>query len=358
MLSPRPPQPQPPAAAVPPVAAAAASAAASPRIQDSLDCMLPGPASRNNFGSADLSPSGLLAFPASSSVAILDSRSLQLITTLPLPPPNSSNSSNSLSPFVTSVRWTPLPLRRDLLTTEPSSSHLLLAAADRQGRIALFDFRSRSPILWFETDSTSSKSGVQDLCWVQARPDSYLLAAISGASTLSLYNTSTGRCFFKYDAAPEFLSCLRRDPFDSRHFCVLGLKGFLLSVKVLGETEDNIVLKELHVPTDCSELQRLERDAAASASGTGNGSNSSAPASAVFSLYAVKFSFSPQWRYIVFITFPRELVVFDLRYEASLFSSALPRGCGKFLDVLPDPNNELIYCAHLDGKLSTWRRKE
>ncbi|KAL0013723.1 hypothetical protein SO802_000792 [Lithocarpus litseifolius] len=357
MLSPRPPQPQPPPAAVPPVAAAAA-AAASPPTQDSLDCMLPGPASRNNFGSADLSPSGLLAFPASSSVAILDSRSLQLITTLPLPPPNSSNSSNSLSPFVTSVRWTPLPLRRDLLTTEPSSSHLLLAAGDRQGRVALFDFRSRSPILWFETDSASSKSGVQDLCWVQARPDSYLLAAISGASTLSLYNTSTGRCFFKYDAAPEFLSCLRRDPFDSRHFCVLGLKGFLLSVKVLGETEDNIVLKELHVPTDCSELQRLERDAAASASGTGNGSNSSAPASAMFPLYAVKFTFSPQWRYIVFITFPRELVVFDLRYEASLFSSALPRGCGKFLDVLPDPNNELIYCAHLDGKLSTWRRKE
>ncbi|KAK4604459.1 hypothetical protein RGQ29_012811 [Quercus rubra] len=356
MLSPRPPQPQPPPAALPPVAAAAA--VASPPTQDSLDCMLPGPASRNNFGSADLSPSGLLAFPASSSVAILDSRSLQLITTLPLPPPNSSNSSNSLSPFVTSVRWTPLPLRRDLLTTEPSSSHLLLAAGDRQGRIALFDFRSRSPILWFETDSASSKSGVQDLCWVQARPDSYLLAAISGASTLSLYNTSTGRCFFKYDAAPEFLSCLRRDPFDSRHFCVLGLKGFLLSVKVLGETEDNIVLKELHVPTDCSELQRLERDAAASASGTGNGSNSSAPASAVFPLYAVKFTFSPQWRYIVFITFPRELVVFDLRYEASLFSSALPRGCGKFLDVLPDPNNELIYCAHLDGKLSTWRRKE
>ncbi|XP_030954602.1 WD repeat-containing protein 11-like isoform X2 [Quercus lobata] len=356
MLSPRAPQPQPSPPAVPPVAAAAA--AAPPPTQDSLDCMLPGPASRNNFGSADLSPSGLLAFPASSSVAILDSRSLQLITTLPLPPPNSSNSSNSLSPFVTSVRWTPLPLRRDLLTTEPSSSHLLLAAGDRQGRIALFDFRSRSPILWFETDSASSKSGVQDLCWVQARPDSYLLAAISGASTLSLYNTSTGRCFFKYDAAPEFLSCLRRDPFDSRHFCVLGLKGFLLSVKVLGETEDNIVLKELHVPTDCSELQRLERDAAASASGTGNGSNSSAPASGVFPLYAVKFSFSPQWRYIVFITFPRELVVFDLRYEASLFSSALPRGCGKFLDVLPDPNNELIYCAHLDGKLSTWRRKE
>jgi WD40 repeat protein len=346
MLSPRP--------ATPSTAVTAAQAA----VQDSLDCMLPGPPSRNNFGSADLSPSGLLAFSAGSSVAILDTRSLQLITTLPLPPPNSSNSSSSLSPFVTSVRWTPLPLSRDLLSTEPSSSHLLLAAADRQGRIALFDFRSRSPILWFETDSASSKSGIQDICWVQARPDSYLLASINGASTFSLYNTSTGRCFFKYDAAPEYLSCLRRDPFDSRHFCVLGLKGFLLSVKVLDETEDNVILKELQVPTDCTELHRLERDSTGSASTSGGGFNSSAPSSAVFPLYPVRFSFSPQWKHIVFVTFPREFVVFDLRYRTVLFTTALPRGCGKFLDVLPDPNNELVYCAHLDGKLSTWRRKE
>ncbi|XP_041006551.1 LOW QUALITY PROTEIN: WD repeat-containing protein 11-like [Juglans microcarpa x Juglans regia] len=319
--------------------------------QDSWDSMLPGPPSRNNFGSSDLSPSGLLAFPSGSSISVLDSRSLQLVSTLPLPVP--STSSNPLSPFVTSVRWTPLPLRRDLLSTEPSSSHLLLAAADRQGRICLLDFRSRSPVLWFETDP-ASKSGVQDLCWVQARSDSCLLAAINGPSTLSLYNISSGRCVFRYEAAPEFLSCLRRDPFDSRHFCVLGLKGFLLSVKVLGETEDDIILREHQIPTDCAELQKLERDAVAST----NGSNSSSPASAVFPLYMVRFAFSPQWRHIVFVSFPRELVVFDMKYETALFTTALPRGCGKFLDVLPDPNKDLLYCAHLDGKLSTWRRKE
>jgi len=27
------------------------------------------------------------------------------------------------------------------------------------------------------------------------------------------------------------------------------------------------------------------------------------------------------------------------------------------IGVLPDSSNEWIYCAHLDGKLSTWRRK-
>uniref|UniRef100_A0A2N9EYD3 WDR11 first beta-propeller domain-containing protein n=1 Tax=Fagus sylvatica TaxID=28930 RepID=A0A2N9EYD3_FAGSY len=130
MLSPRP--------ATPSTAVTVAQAA----VQDSLDCMLPGPPSRNNFGSADLSPSGLLGFSAGSSVAILDTRYLQLITTLPLPPPIPLILSLH---FITSVRWTPLPLSRDLLSTEPSSSHLLLAAADCQGRIALFDFLLQIP---------------------------------------------------------------------------------------------------------------------------------------------------------------------------------------------------------------------
>ncbi|XP_015579668.2 WD repeat-containing protein 11 isoform X1 [Ricinus communis] len=335
----------------------------TPQTDSTSECMLPGPPSRNNFNSIDLSSSGLLAFPSGSSISIVDSRSLQLISTIPLsPPPNSSSSSSSssssLSPFITSVRWTPLPLPRDLLSTESSSSHLLLAAADRHGRIALLDFRLKSVLLWLDHDP-SPKCGVQDLCWILSRPDSYILAAISGTSTLSLYTTATTtttipKCFFKYDASPEFLSCIRRDPFDSRHFCAIGLKGLLLSIKVLGETENDIVIKELSIKTDYSELARLERDTTSSNSG----GSSPAPASAVFPLYSVKFSFSPQWRHIVFVTFPRELIVFDLQYETALFSTALPRGCSKFLDVLPDPNNELLYCVHLDGKLSIWRRKD
>ncbi|KAL9685127.1 hypothetical protein QQ045_022574 [Rhodiola kirilowii] len=332
--------------------------------QETRDCMLPGPPSRNNFGSADMSPSGLLAYAAGSSISVVDSRSLQLIGVIPIPPPASTSSSSSsrnlLSPFVTSVRWSPIPMRRDLLTFDPSASnsHLLIAAGDRQGRIALVDFRLRAVNLWIESSGSgggSLKLGIQDLCWIQARPDSYLLAAINGASILSLYNTSDGRCIFKYDASPECLCCIRRDPFDSRHFCVLGLKGLLISGKVLGDTEDDVVIKELQVRTDCSELQKVERDASRAADVAGFGSM---PASGVFPLYMGRLAFSPQWKHILFVTFPRELLVFDLQYKTTLFAAGLPGGCGKFLDVLPDPNNDLLYCAHLDGRISTWRRKE
>ncbi|CAI9100824.1 OLC1v1038003C1 [Oldenlandia corymbosa var. corymbosa] len=323
-------------------------------LNESWDCMLPGPPSRNNGGAVDLSATGLLAYAAGSSVSVVETQSMQLVSTIPLPPPPTvAAGTPSLSPFVTSVRWSPQPLIHHLLTND-SPNHLLLAVGDRQGRISLLDFRTKSSILVFETDNSNTKLGIQDICWIQTRIDSWVLAALAGPSLLCLYNTENGRCFFKYDASPEFFSCLRRDPFDNRHFCALGLKGFLLSIKVLGDDENDVVLKEFQIRTDSSELQRLERDSNNSSSGGGNG----APASAVFPTYAVRLAFSPIWKHIIFVVFPRELVVFDLQYETELSMASLPRGCGKFLDVLPDPNLEVFYCAHMDGKLSSWRRKE
>ncbi|KAG7637551.1 WD40-repeat-containing domain superfamily [Arabidopsis thaliana x Arabidopsis arenosa] len=286
----------------------------------SSDCILPGPPSRSNLSAADLSPSGLLAFASGSSVSLVDSRSLQLISSVSLPSPISCAFST-----VTSVRWAPVPVQRDLF-----SSDLLIAVGDHLGRIALVDFRLCSVRLWLEQscDSASARGkslgcgGVQDLCWVLARPDSYVLAAITGPSSLSLY-TDSGQLFWKYDASPEYLSCIRCDPFDSRHFCVLGLKGFLLSLKLLGTTENDVPTKEFQIQTDCSDLQKLEREVVASSSHS-----------------------------------TLELFVFDLKYEAALYVVALPRGYAKFVDVLPDPSQEFLYCLHLDGRLSIWRRKE
>ncbi|KAL5207016.1 hypothetical protein ABZP36_031451 [Zizania latifolia] len=62
--------------------------------------MLPGPPGRGNGGCIDLSPSGLLAHGAGSSVVVTDPRSMQLLCILPMPSP-------SLASFVTAVRWAP-----------------------------------------------------------------------------------------------------------------------------------------------------------------------------------------------------------------------------------------------------------
>ncbi|KAJ0985684.1 hypothetical protein J5N97_004040 [Dioscorea zingiberensis] len=237
---------------------------------------------------------------------------------------------------------------------EPSNSHLRLAVGDRQGRIAIWDVRSRLVLQWLELDSggaDSSRLGIQDLCWILS--DTWLLAAIHGPSLLTLWNPTAGRCIWKYDAYPEFLSCIRRDPFDSRHLCVLGLRGFLLSAIVLsGGVEGDVSIKEHQIPgvLDPAEIQKLDKESSSA--------SPNSPALAVFPLFCARFSFSPLWRHILLITFPKELIVFDLQYGTSLSSTSLPRGIGKFMDVMPDPDMDQLYCAHLDGKLSTWKRKE
>ncbi|XP_028548935.1 WD repeat-containing protein 11-like [Dendrobium catenatum] len=338
------------------------SSATQPRPPEMWDSMLPGPANRSNGGAADCSPAGLLAYGAGSSVVVVDPRSMQLISVLPMPSTSNQSSASMtalnsalvLAPFVTSVRWSSQPVSRELSTDDdPSNSHLRLAVGDRQGRIAIWDFRSRSIVLWFELDHSSygdrPKLGIQDLCWV--RSDSWLVAAIHGASLLVLWNAASGRCLWKYDTTPEYLVCIRRDPFDWRHFCVLGLRGFLLSAIVQGEDNGDVSIQEHQIPVvrDSVELQKNERESSA---------GSSTPALAAFPQFFAKLCFSPRWRHVVMVTFPKELIVFDLQYRASLSSAPLPRGCSKFMDLLPDPDIDLLYCVHLDGKLSIWKRKE
>ncbi|KAJ3671195.1 hypothetical protein LUZ60_008621 [Juncus effusus] len=339
------------------------------------DSILPGPPNRSNGGCADSSPGGvLLAYGAGSCVVVVDPRSMQMVSVLPMPPPSSSSSSpqqqlplllapfptaaSASASFVTSVRWSPQPLSHDLSSAvqdDPFNSHLRLAVGDRQGRIALWDLRSRQILLWFDLDSSSSSSrlGIQDLCWI--RSDSWLLASIHGPSLLVLWDAASGRCLWKYDAAPEYLSCIRRDPFDGRHFCTISLHGFLLSAIALsfrsedGGGEVDVSLKEMRINgiTDpSSELHKSDKE------------SSNSPALVAFPQFFAKLCFSPLWRNVVFVTLSRELVVFDLQYGASLSLSQVPRSCGKFLDLIPDPDTDLLYCAHLDGKLSIWKRKQ
>ncbi|XP_042424399.1 WD repeat-containing protein 11-like isoform X2 [Zingiber officinale] len=330
------------------------------RSHDAWDCLLPGPPSRSNGGAADCSNFGLLAYGAGSCVVVADPRSMQLVCILPMPPsPAASASAHaSLAPFVTSVRWTPQPLLRDLSSHEdPFTSHLRLAAGDRQGRIAIWDLRSRQVLLWLDLEASSSSSsgrmGIQDLCWV--RSDSWLLAAIHGPSLLVLWDTVTGRCLWKYDASPEYFSCIRRDPFDARHFCTLGLRGFLLSAIALSGGDGGSVSMQDHritgISDSSSDLQKLEKDSSGSAS-------SLSPAHALFPLFFARLCFSPVSKSILVATFPKELIVFDLNYGTTLSAIPLPRGFSKFMDLVPDQDRDLLYCAHVDGKLSIWKRGE
>jgi hypothetical protein len=282
---------------------------------------------------------------------------MQLLCVLPMP----SSSASSLASFVTAVRWAPaasapsLAAAEDAGLGEDDHRPLRLAAGDRHGRIAVWDARARLLLHLLNLDESRSvapgtSGGVQDLCWIH-HASGWLLASIHGPSLLCIWETSSNpRVLWMFDAAPEYLSCIRRDPFDDRHLCALGLRGFLLSA--FPRHDSDISLKEHRIVCgagDVAELQRLEKEMAAPAP---------APALAAFPLFSARLCFSPQWRHILYATYPRELVVFDLNYSTALSVASLPRGFGKFSDVMADPDLDLLYCTHVDGKLSIWKRKE
>uniref|UniRef100_A0A0E0CF85 Uncharacterized protein n=1 Tax=Oryza meridionalis TaxID=40149 RepID=A0A0E0CF85_9ORYZ len=313
--------------------------------------MLPGPPGRGNGGCIDLSPAGLLAHGAGSSVVISDPRTMQLLCVLPMP-------SSSLASFVTAVRWVPPSSSFHAAGIDDDDDErrpLRLAAGDRHGRIAVWDARARLVLHWLNLDETrgvapGSGGGVQDLCWIH-HASGWLLASIHGPSLLCIWETSNNpSVLWMFDASPEYLSCLRRDPFDARHLCAIGLRGFLLSA--IPRPDSDISLQEHRVTcgaSDITELQRLEKEIAAPPP---------SPALAAFPAFTPKLCFSPLWRNILYVTFPRELIVFDLNYSTALSVTPLPRGFGKFSDVMSDPDFDLLYCTHIDGKLSIWKRKE
>lgn len=330
--------------------------------------MLAGPPSRENGGCSDCCWKGLLAHGAGSSIVITEVRSMQLVCVLPMPP--QSTSPLLPAPFVTALQWSPQPMQRDLLLTqELSTAHLRLAVGDRQGRIAIWDAPSRQVTDWMAT-GTELGNGIQDLCWLQQKHSNrWLLMAIHGSSLLAIWNAQSGRCIWKYDASPDILFCVRRDPFDFRHACVVGMKGLLLSVKVTGdgngsgngdgESDNGITVKEHQLQLQVI-VTEIIISGGNSSSSSSNQSSSSPPSTALslFPNVTVKCMYSSRWAHILYVMFPREIVIFDLQYGAPLSVTGLPRGYANFFALIADVDGDFLYCAHADAKLSVWKREE
>lgn len=120
---------------------------------------------------------------------------------------------------------------------------------------------------------------------------------------------------------------------------------------ITGDEQNDTMLKEHQLQV--SEIGNLKSDKE-----TGNNQSSFSPALALFPNVFVKCLFSSRWPHILYVMFPREIIIFDLQYGAPLSVTALPRESAKFFDLIVDVHGDFLYCAHADGKLSVWKRKE
>lgn len=321
-------------------------------VEAGVGWMLSPPPSKDNGGAAHCSPHGLVAYGAGSSVVVVEPRSMQLVTVLPMPSPKSI--SLQPAPFVTAVQWIPEGIPRDLAGQDVSTAHLQLAVGDRHGRVAIWDVASGDISTWLDVDTEKGRQGIQDLCWVYGQP--WLLAVIHGPTCLNIWDPRTGRCIWKFDSGGELLGCVRADPFDSRQFCLVGLRGLLMTILVGGVPESEILTKQYIISGQDEKGSMVEKSKDGSV--TSGSSSSGAPALASSPGIIVRCMYSRTRRGLVYVMMPREIVIFDLAFGMPLATTSLPPGCSKLLDLLTCIDGDVLYCAHQDGKVSAWRRKE
>ncbi|KAL2631416.1 hypothetical protein R1flu_016102 [Riccia fluitans] len=316
--------------------------------------MIAGPGSKENGGSAHCSAHGLLAYGAGSSIVVVDVRSMQLVVVLPMP---SARSNPMLpAPYVTALQWIPECMSRDL-TQEVSTSHLRLAVGDRQGRVAIWDTAAKDIVVWMNLETDRGRLGIQDVCWVYGHP--WLLAVIHGPSLLAIWDPYQARPIWKYDAGAEYFSCIRCDPFDARQVCVVGLRGLLLSLLVNGISENDVASKHYNVVVSEERSSgNLGMPSGKEGAPSSASTSAGAPALAAYPGAVAKAMFSPRTRSLLYLVYSREIIVFDLNFGMTLGTTPMPRGVGKLQDVLAVADHDILYCAHQDGKLSVWVKKE
>jgi hypothetical protein len=137
--------------------------------------MLSGPPGRGNGGCINLSPAGLLAHGAGTSVVISDPHSMQLLCVLPMP-------SSSMASF--GLPWG---------TTTTAS----LSGTPVRGPCSTLNLDETRVIMLV------SVKGVQDLCWIH-HASGWLLTTINVPSLLCIWETSHNpRVLWMFDVTPE-----------------------------------------------------------------------------------------------------------------------------------------------------------
>ncbi|GIM02414.1 hypothetical protein Vretimale_7287, partial [Volvox reticuliferus] len=340
--------------------------------------VLPCPATKSNQGAADLLETQLFAYGVGSSIAIVEVQELQLACLL---------QGGHRNHPVTSVKWCPDCHSRDLKT---HGSHVRLASGDAAGGVVVWSLLSGSVISRLEdhfavrdhirtvvrgrdVPSVSVSSGgaantgsgpgggpgggggvggvsaamgegaVAGLAWVMS--SSAVLAVLLSPGLLLLWDTKGGAVLWKRALpAPDVWHGLQVDPLDCRSLAASSSQG-------------GLVLLTLGDPA----VERVEMRTHRVAPGAGAMSSPSSSSAALYSHFCAT-------RGLLFLLFPREIVVYDTELNTPVASRPLPPGCAPFSAMLgvygsgvsagtgDEGGCDCLYVGHVDGGLSVFVR--
>lgn len=318
---------------------------------------IPGAFHIDNFGSVDIGWHGLLACGSQNMVMILDPVSVQLLQAYEIHKTN-----------VIKVKWC-----QDDLQHDATKHHCCkLAAADSQGKIAIFDANEASVTSEF---GDGSKSLVRDLQWIHYESSATeLLLALHAPGDLVLWNGITGIKLWSKTYNDILLSFVL-DPFDSsniifrgRHSLVMikdfsvskmpasSGKRFHISTPASGGAHSEIPTKKTRSSqifkattklmtgefllgglSDKSELPR---------------STSADAISSIASLDCNQLLFHGYLRNHLIVAYPREVLIIDLMIYQTVSTFSTEKNSSCFVQLYSCRQRNLIYCLHENGAFS------
>ena len=362
----------------------------------------------------DCSPQGVVAYSCGPLIPIVDAATMQVVQTLQPPLSNSRP-----PPPVTALKFQAHTFERDSARPPP----LLLAAGDRDGGITVWEALREEVVHALRlpesllpdppSSSSTSSSSARDyghasagtgvhagsvvaLQWVFGRP--WLLAAVYWPSVAVVWDVAgdAARVAWHHEVSSgEQLIGVQCDPHDTRHVCVMGSRGLLLSVRVTGgegergggggggARKDGSLLSIQHVPLqlplgDAGSAGAVAGFGAgggadgagrrggggASASSTsergsagGGGASAAADSGGGSAPPALSFVFAPHTRDLLFVLRAREVLAFDLRFGSAVGASQVPRSHARMQQLMAAGCRDVLLCTHADGKMSLWERR-
>ncbi|XP_067952067.1 WD repeat-containing protein 11-like [Watersipora subatra] len=298
-----------------------------------------------NKGALAWSETGLIAYGANTLVAVVNSNSMQHVTSL-----------NGHKSCVTKLCWAPSSLPRDV-----SSSNLYLASADVSGVIMIFDVNAGSML----HKLSELDRPVSDLELFYPNSTDLALLSLHQPALLVLCNAITGEQFWKKSFADPMIA-FSRDPFNST--CVILNGGtFVQYVKDFATDHSPSDGQKLQLITNgetVSDFSRMEKNKKpAEAANQSVLILNESPASVKSGStdpplsQLMKIQFHKTRRDTLLLVYKQDLQLVDMEIRQTVATISLDRSTCPFVDVYPCWSRDVIYCLHDNGTVVLRLRK-
>lgn len=324
--------------------------------------IIPGALNNANKDAIDWNYHGLLAYGCQSTVVVLDTQSFSVLQCM-----------EKHIEQITRIKWSPDNFYHNI----DDAYSLKLASADSAGNILIWDVYKSS----VQCEFRDGNKQISDMIWYSSENNPQLLAVIHSPNIVNLWNTQTGtkiwRVVYDYERQreTESFSQIIQDPFCHSRVILLGqtslsfIDDFSPTNTPSGQSRRFYITntnKQATTPSTATVKRSTSITSTSShltarlktiIEGNDHSKQDEISASNVVSLNdCIQILFHPLHRHLIFIIYPREILIFDLQILQTIGSIPCEKTSAAFYKIYACSRRDSLICFHESGTISIRNR--